>query len=75
VTHHHKLNLFWSDTDDCWIADVPDLSGCSAHGATPEEAAQEAQIAIELWVEVATEYGASIPAPRYRTAIYAVKAA
>ncbi len=72
---HYNINLFWSDTDGCWIADVPDLRGCSAHGATPEEAAREAQIAIEQWVEVASEYGDPIPAPRYRPAIYAVKAA
>lgn len=72
---HYNINLFWSDTDDCWIADVPDLRGCSAHGATPEEAAREAQMAIEQWVEVASEYGDAIPAPRYRPAIYAVKAA
>jgi predicted RNase H-like HicB family nuclease len=71
----YNVNLFWSDADACWIADVPDLRGCSAHGATPEEAAREVQIAMELWVEVAREYGDPIPEPRYRPAIYAMKAA
>ena len=72
MTPHYHINLFWSDEDNCWIADVPDLEGCSAHGETPAEAAQEAQTAIELWLEVAREHGDAIPEPRYRPAIYAM---
>ena len=34
----YHINIFWSDEDECWIADVPDLRYCSAHGATPEDA-------------------------------------
>jgi predicted RNase H-like HicB family nuclease len=34
----YHINVFWSDEDSCWIADVPDLRYCSAHGDTPEEA-------------------------------------
>lgn len=71
VPHYH-INLFWSGEDTCWIADVPDLQGCSAHGLTPAEAAREAEVAIGLWVEVALEYGDPVPEPRYRPAIYAV---
>jgi predicted RNase H-like HicB family nuclease len=75
MTSHYHINLFWSQPDGCWIADVPDLKGCSAHGKSPAEAAQEAQIAIALWLEVAAEFGDPIPAPRYRPAIYAATAA
>lgn len=66
----YHINIFWSDEDECYIADVPDLPGCSAHGETPEEAAHEIMIAKELWLEVAHETGMQIPAPRYRPAIY-----
>jgi predicted RNase H-like HicB family nuclease len=44
----YHINIFWWNADQRWIADVPDLQGCSAHGDSPSEAAAEAQIAIEL---------------------------
>ncbi len=69
--HRYHINVFWSAEDDCWIADVPDLRPCSAHGGTPQEAIAEAQVAIELWLETAAEFGHEIPEPRYRPAIYA----
>ncbi len=71
MTPRYHINLFWSDEDDCWIADVPDLKYCSAHGKTAEEAAHEIQIAMEAWLDVAQESGDPIPEPRYRPAIYA----
>ena len=71
----YHINLFWSDEDDCWIADVPDLRPCSAHGATPEEAAARVQDAIEGWLAVARDSGYPIPAARYRPANYAAKVA
>ena len=69
--HHYHINTFWYPDDGRWVADVPDLKGCSAHGATPGEAMDEAQIAIELWIETAKLRGIPIPKPRYRPAIYA----
>ena len=71
--HRYHINLFWSAEDECWIADVPDLRPCSAHGDTPAEAIAEAEIAIELWLETAKELGLPIPQPRYRPAIYAAR--
>ena len=68
---HYHINVFWHAEDDCWIADVPDLRPCSAHGDTPTEAIAEAEVAIGLWLEVAKEKGMPIPEPRYRPAIYA----
>lgn len=68
---HYHINLFWSSEDDCWIADVPDLKPCSAHGDTPDEAIANIQNAVELWIETAHERGLPIPEPRYRPAIYA----
>lgn len=75
MTPRYHVNVFWSAEDGCWIADVPDLKPCSAHGDTPVEAMAEAQIAIELWVEVARDKGFPIPEARYRPAIYASRAA
>ncbi|OYX60927.1 MAG: hypothetical protein B7Y89_14625 [Novosphingobium sp. 32-60-15] len=71
--HHYHINVFWSADDDCWIADVPDLRPCSAHGETPSEALAEAEVAIELWLETARECNLAIPEPRYRPAIYAAR--
>lgn len=63
---HYHINVFWSEEDGGWIADVPDLKYCSAHGDTPEEAVREVQIAVEAWLEVARAHGHPIPPPRYR---------
>ena len=75
MDHRYNINVFWSSEDGCWIADVPDLRPCSAHGDTPVEAMTEAQVAIGLWLDVAREEGMPIPEPRYRPAIYAMRAA
>lgn len=70
---HYHINLFWSAEDDCWIADVPDLRPCSAHGNTRAEAVANVNDAIAGWLEVARERGFAVPEPRYRPAIYAAR--
>ena len=67
----YHINLFWSVDDQCWIADVPDLKPCSAHGGTPAEAVAHVRGAIDGWLEVARDRGFPIPEPRSRPAIYA----
>lgn len=69
MTAHYHIDVFWSDEDDCWIANVPDLKYCSAHGETPAEAVAEAQAAMSLWLVVAAERGMPIPDPQYRSAV------
>jgi len=69
MTDYH-INVFYSDEDDGYIADVPDLDACSAFGATPEEALAEVERAKAAWLAAAQEAGRSIPEPRYRPAIY-----
>lgn len=69
----YHINLFWSSEDNCWIADVPDLRPCSAHGATRMEAIANINDAIAGWLEVAEEKGFVIPEPIYRPAIYAAR--
>ena len=70
---HYNINLYWSDEDDCWIADVPDLRPCSAHGDTPEQALANVRDAIDGWLAVARDHGFPIPEPKYRPAIYAAR--
>lgn len=70
---HYHINLFWSDEDKVWIADVPDLRGCMTHGSTRAEALENASEAIEGWLAVARDRGFPIPEPRYRPAIYAAR--
>ena len=70
---HYHINLFWSDEDDLWIADVPDLPGCITHGSTRAETLANAAEAIEGWIETARDTGLEVPKPRYRPAIYAAR--
>jgi predicted RNase H-like HicB family nuclease len=68
----YHINVFYSEEDGCYVADIPDLRYCSAFGDTPEEALHEVLIAKEAWLEAARETGRSIPEPRYRPLIYQV---
>jgi predicted RNase H-like HicB family nuclease len=71
VTDYH-INVFYSDEDGGYIADIPDLEACSAFGASPEEALAEVEKAKHAWLTAAREAGKPIPEPRYRRAIYAL---
>jgi len=65
-----RINIFYSNQDEGYIADIPDLKYCSAFGETPESALQEVQIAKTAWLEAATTAGKPIPEPKYPPAIY-----
>jgi len=66
TTTDYHLDVFYSAEDECWIANVPDLRYCSAHGRTPQKAVQEVMVAMELWLESAIEHGDPIPPPQPR---------
>jgi len=68
----YHINIFYSDDDEGYIADIPDLKNCSAFGATPSEALQQVLIAQKLWLDEAHSSNASLPKPRYRPMIYKV---
>jgi predicted RNase H-like HicB family nuclease len=68
----YPINIFWSEEDGGYIADIPDLASCSAFGGTPEEALRQVALAKKAWLEAAHAEGRPIPAPRYRPAIYQV---
>jgi len=70
--YKYHINVFYSEDDKGYIADVPDLQGCSAFGETPEKAVEEIVIAMNLWIEVAIEDGDEIPKPQYRPVIYQI---
>jgi len=62
----YHINIFWSDEDGGYIADIPDLEACSAFGRTPQEALAELEQAKAAWLEAARAEGKPIPAPHYR---------
>lgn len=68
----YHVNVFFSEEDGGWIADIPDLSACSAFGATAEAALHEVEIAKAAWIEAAEATGRPVPVPRYRPIIYQV---
>lgn len=66
----YHINIFFSDEDDGYIADIPDLRACSAFGETAEAALREVEIAKAAWLEAARQSGKPIPPPQYRPVIY-----
>jgi predicted RNase H-like HicB family nuclease len=68
----YHINIFYSDEDNGYIADIPDLKNCSAFGKSPNEALQEVLTAQKLWLEAAEINGFKIPKPLYKPAIYQV---
>lgn len=66
----YHINVFYSEEDEGYIADIPDLKHCSAFGDTPEDAVREVLIARNAWLDSARAAGKSIPRPRYRPVIY-----
>lgn len=72
MTRDYHINIFFSEEDGGYIADLPDLAACSAFGETAEEALREVERARDAWLAAAREAGKPIPPPRYRPAIYQV---
>lgn len=64
--HRYEIVIFWSDEDDVFVADVPELPGCRAHGDSPAAALTNCQEAIALWLDTARELGRAIPEPKGR---------
>lgn len=62
----YELIVYWSDEDNAFIIEVPELPGCMADGATYQEAVANAEIIIQEWIETAKEFGRPIPKPKGR---------
>jgi predicted RNase H-like HicB family nuclease len=71
MTHKYEIIIWWSDEDNAFIAEVPELPFCSAHGATYEEALKEVQVVMDAWIEIAEERGQPIPKPKGRRLMFA----
>jgi len=69
----YHINIFYSEEDEGYIADIPDLPFCSAFGKTSKEAFEQVQIAKEAWIEAAKAEGKRIPKPKYKPIIYQLK--
>lgn len=70
----YHINIFYSEEDSGYIADIPDLESCSAFGNTPDQALQQVKIAKIAWLEAARAEGKPIPQPKYKPVIYQVVA-
>ena len=68
----YHINIFFSEEDGGYIADIPDLDACSAFGETPEQALEGVEKAKKAWIEAAHESGKPIPSPRHQPMIYQV---
>ena len=67
----YETIIYWSEEDQVFLAEVPELSGCMAHGDTYESALANVQEAIQLWIDTATEFGDPIPEAKGRRLRYA----
>ena len=65
----HEIILYWSDEDQSFIAEVPELAGCAADGSTRQEALANVEIVTEEWIETAKDVGRPIPEPKGRRLI------
>ncbi len=67
----YEAIIFWSEEDQTYLAEVPELPGCLAHGDSYESALANAKEAIQLWIDTAKEFGDPIPEPKGRRLMYA----
>ena len=67
----YEVIIYWSEEDKAFVAEVPELPGCAAHGPTHEAALASAQEAIRLWIDTAREFGDPIPKPKGRRLVFA----
>ena len=68
----YHINIFFSEEDGGYVADIPDLEHCSAFGKTPEEVLSQVEVTKKTWLEAARQTGKPIPEPRYRPVIYQI---
>ncbi len=62
--YKYEIIIYWSNEDQTFVAEMPELPGCMAHGSTHEAALANAHAAIELWIDTAREFGDPIPEPK-----------
>lgn len=71
MSYRYEIIIYWSNEDEAFVAEVPELPGCMAHGGTQEKALKNAREAIQLWIDTAKEFGDPIPEPKGQRLIFA----
>jgi predicted RNase H-like HicB family nuclease len=69
--YKYEIILYWSNEDNAFVAEVPELPGCMAHGNTQEDALRSINEAMQLWIDVARDNGDPIPAPKCHRLVFA----
>ena len=69
--YKYEIIMYWSNEDDAFVAEVPELPGCMVHGNTKEDALKNINEAMELWIDVARDNGDLIPDPKGHRLVYA----
>jgi len=67
----YEIILYWSSEDQVFVAEVPELPGCMAHGDSHELALSNIKEAIQLWIDTAKEFGDPVPKPKGRRLVFA----
>ena len=69
--HRYEIILYWSNEDEAYVAEAPELPGCMAHGDDQQEALKNIQDAVQFWIDTAEELGRSVPQPKGERLMYA----
>jgi predicted RNase H-like HicB family nuclease len=67
----YEILIYWSEEDQAFVAEVPELPGCMAHGASHEEALAQVKVAMGLWIDTAREFGDPVPTPKGHRLVFA----
>lgn len=71
MNNRYEIIIYWEESDQLFVADVPELSGCMAHGKTEEDALAQVKESIALWIETALDSGEPVPKPKGSRLMYA----
>ena len=69
--HRYEIILYWSNEDEAFVAEAPELLGCMAHGDDQQEALKNIQDAMQFWIDTAEELGRPVPQPKGERLMYA----
>jgi predicted RNase H-like HicB family nuclease len=69
--YRYEIIIYWDEQDRIYVADIPELPGCSAHGDSYNDALENAKNAMQLWIDTAKEFGTPIPEPKGRRLMFA----
>jgi predicted RNase H-like HicB family nuclease len=68
---NYEIVIYWSDEDGVFVAEVPELPGCAAHGPSHESALASVKEAMQLWIDTAVEFGDAVPQPKGHRLMFA----